>query len=149
MWNNKIKTCIVWFLISMVNNKITGESSFPISNLWIRLAKIAGSSNICLQQDAHIGTILSSCLLPVCYPAEKLKNYTFFAQFPNKTVTYSDSYNWGTPTYKLPKNAIRLYTPRVSVSANDTCAEVKNCSSRCTQLGNNLACNILSLFPMV
>ncbi|XP_017193511.2 syncytin-2 isoform X2 [Oryctolagus cuniculus] len=110
-------------------------------NIWIRLADITGSDNICLQQDVHIGAILGSCLLPVCHPAEEIKNLTFFSQFPSKTVSYADSYNWGTPSYKLPKDIIQLMTPHVAVSKNDTCAVIKNCTTKCKKLGNGLHCN--------
>lgn len=116
-------------------------ASFVSDNIWMRLARIAGSDNICLQQDLHVGTILSSCLLPVCHPAEELKKLTFFARFPNKIVTYQDSYNWGTPSYTIPAKEIRLWTPRIAVTENDTCAEIKNCTSKCTNLGNGLHCN--------
>lgn len=106
----------------------------------MRLAHITGS-DICLQQDLHVGTILGSCLLPICHPTEKIRNLTFFSQFPNKTITYQDSYNWGTPSYKLPAKGIRLWTPLIAIAKNNTCTEIKNCTLKCINLGNGLHCN--------
>lgn len=115
-----------------------------MKNIWIQLAGSLNLSEFCLSADVNFHYMLGSCLVPVCTPLESLRPYTLFKDIPGKNLTYADSYNWGSATCRRPKNAVKLYSPKVIMSNKTECAVYRNCTTKCLQVKRleNMSCRV-------
>ena len=64
-------------------------------NIWVYLAKnVLNISDFCLAGGIYGEQTFTSYVVGVCAPLESLRNYTLF-KYINKSISYSDIYNWG------------------------------------------------------
>ncbi|XP_021108460.1 uncharacterized protein LOC110347717 [Heterocephalus glaber] len=104
-------------------------------NVWIQLANSLNLSEFCLNVDVNFHYVLGSCLILICTPLELIRPYTLFKDIPGKkNLTYMDSYNWGPVTCHKPKNAVKLYTPKVIMSNKTECAIYEGCTTKCLKM---------------
>nr|XP_021528214.1 uncharacterized protein LOC105706794 isoform X2 [Aotus nancymaae]XP_021528215.1 uncharacterized protein LOC105706794 isoform X2 [Aotus nancymaae]XP_021528216.1 uncharacterized protein LOC105706794 isoform X2 [Aotus nancymaae] len=118
-------------------------------NFWLSLARVLNVTSFCLEQDHHHHYMLGNCLRPVCKPAKDIKEMTFLANFPDKTISYDDLANWGKSSYTLPVNYLQLYTPKTIITPNDTCVNFINCTTQCKSIPGTLLCNTTQNYPSV
>ncbi|XP_067324712.1 endogenous retrovirus group K3 member 1 [Anolis sagrei] len=124
--------CVIFMLMGAPTQAMDLDGRLQY-NLWVQLANITDQVDFCLAETPDIHGLLSTCLIPVCKDPRDIGDITGMADFEDikgkaPTIKYSSMVRWGTPTHRLPANAIQLYTPHVAHAPNITCAKMVNCS---------------------